>query len=96
MCFSFCFFLIGIPADITNSAVELKNCAITTVIKKYKSIIKKKKNKHDKMVLLAKTKFNSEEVLISKALIDSNKFASVNDVQKEHEDMKKKPSFHNK
>ena len=48
------------------------------------------------MVLLAKTKFNSEEVLISKALIDSNKFASVNDVQKEHEDMKKKPSFHNK
>ena len=71
MCFSFCFFLIGIPADITNSAVELKNCAITTVIKKYKSIIKKKKNKHDKMVLLAKTKFNSGEVLISKALIDS-------------------------
>ena len=71
MCFSFCFFLIGIPADITNSAAELKNCAITTVIKKYKSIIKKKKNKHNKMVLLAKTKFNSEEVLISKALIDS-------------------------
>ena len=71
MCFSFCFFLIGIPAGITNSAVELKNCAITTVIKKYKSIIKKKKNKHDKTVLLAKTKFNSEEVLISKALIDS-------------------------
>ena len=90
MCFSFCFFLIGIPAEITNSAVELKNCAITTVIKKYKSIIKKKKNKHDKTVLLAKTKFNSEEVLISKALIDSNKFASVNDVQKEHEDLKKK------
>ena len=28
--------------------------------------------KHDKIVLLAKTKLNSREVLISKALINSN------------------------
>ena len=33
--------LIGIPAGITSSAIELKICAITAVIKKYKSIIKK-------------------------------------------------------
>ena len=37
-------------------------------MKKYKSIIDKKK--HDKIALLAKTKFNS--VLFSKALIFSN------------------------
>ena len=38
--------------------------------KKHESIIKKKKKKHCKVVLLAKTKLNSTEYLISKALID--------------------------
>ena len=35
--------LVGIPMGITSSAIELKICLITTGIKKYKSIIKKKK-----------------------------------------------------
>ena len=43
----------------------------TAGIKKYKSIIEKKKEKHDKIVLLAKSKSNSIEVLISKVLITS-------------------------
>ena len=34
----------------------LKICAITAGIKKYKSIIKKKKKKYDKIVLLEKVK----------------------------------------
>ena len=34
--------LVGIPVGITSSAIELKLCAITEGIKKYKSIIKKK------------------------------------------------------
>ena len=63
--------LIGIPIDITSSATGLKICAIAAGIKKYKSIIKKKKKKHDKIVLLAKYKLNIIEVLIYKALIDS-------------------------
>ena len=41
-----------------SSAVELKICAITAGITKYKSIVKKRKNKHDEIVLLAKTKLN--------------------------------------
>ena len=61
-------------------------------IKNYKSIIKKKKKKHDKIVLLAKSKLNSIEVLISKALIDSNisydVFVLINNVLKEYDDMK--------
>ena len=48
--------LIGILIGITNSAIGLKICAITAGIKKYKSIIKKNKNKHDKIVSLAKSK----------------------------------------
>ena len=64
--------LVGIPIGITSSAIGLKICVANVGIKKYKSIIKKKKRKHDKIVLLAKSKLNSIEVLIFKALIDSN------------------------
>ena len=44
-------------------------CAITAGMKKYHSIIKKKQ---DKTVLPAKSTLHSIEILISKALIDSN------------------------
>ena len=64
--------LFGIPIGITSSAVGLKICAITAEIKKYKSIIKKKKKKHDKIALLAKTKLNTIEVVISRTLINSH------------------------
>ena len=46
--------LVGIPSGIASSAVEIKICGITAIIKKYKSIINKKKKKHDKIVLLTK------------------------------------------
>ena len=62
--------LTCISIGVTNSAIGLTICAITAGIRKYKSIIKKKK-KHDKIVLLAKTKLNSTEILISRSLIDS-------------------------
>ena len=45
--------LVGIPLEITSSAIGLEFCAITAGIKTYKSIIKKNKRKHDKIVLLA-------------------------------------------
>ena len=61
---------LGIPVGIKSSAIGLEIRAVTAGIKKYKSIIKKKK--HDKIVLLAKSKLNSIEILISKALINSN------------------------
>ena len=54
--------LVGIPVGITSSAMALQICAITTGIKKYKSIIMKKKKKHDIIELLAKCKLNSIEV----------------------------------
>ena len=75
-----------------SSAVGLKICVITAGIKRYKSIIKKKKRKHNKILLLAKSKLNSIKVLISKALINSNishdEFVSINTVLKEYDDMK--------
>ena len=86
MRFHFCFSLAGIPIGIINSAIELKICVITAGIKKYKSIIKKEKKKHDKTVLFTESKLNSVEVLTSKALIDE--FALRNDVLKEFYHMK--------
>ena len=51
--------LLGIPIGTTSSTILLKIYAITSGFKKYKSIIKKKKKKHYKIVLLVKTKLNS-------------------------------------
>ena len=58
--------LLAIPIGITSSA---KIWAIAAGIKRYKSIIKKKK--HDKIVLLGKSKLNSVEVIVSKVFINS-------------------------
>ena len=54
--------------------------------------ISKKKKKHDKIVLLAKSKLNSIEFLIFKALIDSvitrDEFVLINNMLKEYNEMK--------
>ena len=91
--------LIGIPIGIKSSAIGLKICAIAAGIKTYKSTIKKKKKKHDKIVLLGKSKLNSIEVLISKALIDSvisnDEFVLINNVLKEYEGIKEEIKYSN-
>ena len=85
---------------IAGSAAAIKICVITAGIKKCKLIIMKKKTKHDKIALLAKTRFNTVEVLISKDLIDSNishdEFISVHNVFKEYDDMKEETKICNK
>ena len=64
------------------------------MVKRYKSIINKKKNTYDKIVLLGKSKVNRIKVLIFKTLIDSNishdECVLVNNVQKEYADLKKR------
>ena len=85
--------LVFLPVGITSSAVGINICGITAEIKKYKSIIKKKNKKYNKIVLLGKDKLNTIELLISTALIDSyishDEFVSVNNVLKEYNEMKK-------
>ena len=85
--------LLAISIGNTSSVIGLKICAIVAGIKKYRSIIKKKKKEYDKTVLLGKSKLNSIEVLISQTLIQSNisygEFVLINDVLKEYGDMKK-------
>ena len=64
--------LFGIPIGIGSFTIGLKICLITAGIKKYKSFIQKKRKKHYKVILLAKSKLNNIVVLISRSLIDSN------------------------
>ena len=69
-CVSFSAFvpLVG-PIGIASSVVGFKIFMIASGIKKSKSVLnKKKKKEHDKISLLAKTKLNIIEVLISRAL----------------------------
>ena len=84
--------LIGIPIGIMSSAIGLKICVTTAGIKKNKPITKKRKKEHDKIVLLAKSKLNSIEFLISNALIDSviihDDFVLIDNVQKEYNEIK--------
>ena len=63
--------LVGIPIAIVVSAIGFKMYAITAAIKKYKSLIKEKKKKPDKIILFTQPYLNNIEVLISKALNDS-------------------------
>ena len=55
-------------------------------------MVKKKKKKHDKIVLLVTSKLNSVKVLVSKALINSiiflDEFVLINNVLKENNEMK--------
>ena len=73
---------------------------ITARIKTYKSVIKKKKKNYDKISSLAKSKLNSPEVLISRALTDSNisqgELVLINDVPKELDDIKEETKNPNK
>ena len=63
--------LINISKGIMSYKIGLNICAIIARIKKYKSIIRKKKKKHYKIVLLAKTNLDCIKGLISRSLTDS-------------------------
>ena len=80
--------LVCVPVGITSSAIGIEIYAITAGVKKYRSIIKKKKKKHSKIVLLAKT----IKVLIFKALIywfiNHDEFVSAYNVLREYNKMR--------
>ena len=90
---------IGIPYRNYKPAIGSKVCVITAGIKNYKSIIKKKNKKHDKIILSAKYKLNSIETLISKALVNSiishDEFFLINNVLKEFYGMKQEINYSN-
>ena len=61
---------IGAPVGIASASFTLIFSPATGIIKKLLSTTIKKKKKHDQILMLAKSKYHSIEVLISKALND--------------------------
>ena len=62
--------VIGAPVEIASASFTLVFSLTTGIIKKLLSTARKKKKKHDQILMLAKSKFSSIETLISQALID--------------------------
>ena len=61
---------IGAPVGIASASFTLIFSLTTGIIKKLLNMTRNKKKKHDKILMLAESKFNSIETLISKALND--------------------------
>ena len=62
--------IIGAPVGIASASFTLIFSLTTGIVKKLLNITRNKKKKHDKIFMLAKSKLNSTETLISQALID--------------------------
>ena len=61
---------IGAPVGIASASFTLFFSVTTGIMKKLLDIRRKKKKKHDKILMLAQSKFNSIETLMSQALGD--------------------------
>ena len=57
--------VIGAPVGIASASVTLIFSLTTGIVKKLLNITRKKKKKHDKILMLAKSKFHSIDTLIS-------------------------------
>ena len=62
--------IIGAPVGIASASFTLIFSLTTGIVKKLLNITRNKKKKHDKILMLAKSKLNSIETLLSQALID--------------------------
>ena len=61
--------VVGAPVGIASASFTLI-FSLTGIVKKLRSITRNKKKKYDEILMLAESKLNSIETLISQALID--------------------------
>ena len=84
--------LIGIPAGISSASFTLIFSLTTGIIKKLLKVTRKKKKKHNEIVMLAKSKLNSIENLMSQVLIDLDilheEFKTIVNEKEKYEQMK--------
>ena len=62
--------VVGAPVGIVGASFTLIFFLTTGIIKKLLHITRNKKKKHDKILILAESKLNNIETLVSQALID--------------------------
>ena len=84
--------VIGAPAGIASASLSLVFSLTTGIIKLFLKITRKKKKKHNKIVMLARGKLNSTEALIFQALIglgiNHEEYKSFNNEEKNYRILK--------
>ena len=91
---SICLFtsIVRAPVGIASASFTLIFSLTTGIVKKLLSTTRNKKKKHDKIFMLAKSKLNSIETLISEAMIDMEisheEFVTILKEKDEYEKMK--------
>ena len=63
--------IVGAPVGIASASITPIFPLTTGIVKTLLNITRKKKKMHDKILMLAKSKLNTIETLISQALIDT-------------------------
>ena len=63
--------VIGAPVGMMSASCSLAFSITTGFVKKFLKTVRNKKKKHNKIVMLARSKLNSIESKISKALMDN-------------------------
>ena len=84
--------IIGIPAGLGSASFTLVLSLTTGIIKKLSKVTRKKKKKHNKIFILAKSKLNSIENLMSQTSIDLDmshkEFKTIVNEKEKYEQMK--------
>ena len=84
--------VVGIPVGIARASLTLIFTLTTGVVKKLLSVTRKKKKKHNKIMVLARNKLNIVETLLSSTLSDlgisHEEFAKVIDEKIKYEGIK--------
>ena len=88
--------VIGVPAGLASATFTLVFSLTTGIIKKLLKITRKKKLKHSETVMLAKSKLNCIETLMSQALVDLDisheEFKTIVNEKEKYEQMKERIS----
>ena len=91
---------VGAPVETTSAVFTVLFAITTGIIKKLLNITRNKKKRHDKILMLAKSKLNSIESLISQALndldISQEEFITILNEKDKYEKIKYKESEHKK
>ena len=86
--------IVGAPAGIASASLTSFFSLTTRIVKKILHVTRKKKKKHNKILMLAKSKLDSIETLISQVLtnmeISHEEFITILKVKDKYEKMKKK------
>ena len=84
--------VIRIPAGLASASFTLLFSLGTGIVKKLLKVTRKKKKKHNKIIMVAKSKLNSIETLMSQALLDLDisheEFKTIVNRKEKYEQMK--------